>query len=618
MHDKKDLPNNLSTPLSKILIAYIKNNSKNCRNNYKLANTQQFCPFEVKWEDKCHWCVFKRMTPLTEKMPVFRFSGSDNDDKDQKNFWRLYFSVNFKVTARVIDYFKLELVAYDHGHGLQSMYEGVEIKKRTDRRFGKSVKLIEKQSSSDTHMGSSLTSSSTASKRKIEDHPDNSVTVSPEVQAIQKVIKLNDSCQNALYKIYNILKQIHTDQMTKKPYLDGIFENPTYLFKRLGVSPNRNIDSIELISIETYRDPLTKGIQFHNPLVAQPQRPHQHGSTSSPNATSAKNIINQMDNFSPLKITSHLHSFMLAIIRLFSNTSSIGDGRGQIATCAIQMISIAVRNLEAARNAKSNLNSYDRQKVSEALQKNLYDTTNFIEKIDKAMVTLQFLWSFDHITGKFYLNHQAHFSFETLKTKIFLKLEESAAAKFISDLYITAKTLSARPKFQLLLMVMLHADEIMNHRLKFLYDRQRAEENYFTLKDRNFLETQFQTNSLIMDAFRNLVPHFDLTDTMLTLKYLIPQAVEMELFMLSEVSKKEITEKTSYSFLQKCWVSKGNTGPHGAVGCSKFLKTPWYHIWLLSYLLKKWFLGRLPKDSGHSIEKKRPHFNFWLPRDFPR
>ena len=41
-----------------------------------------------------------------------------------------------------------------------------------------------------------------------------------------------------------------------------------------------------------------------------------------------------------------------------------------------------------------------------------------IQKIDRHSMVLQFLWTFDPILGRFYLNENYYFNFETLKTKI--------------------------------------------------------------------------------------------------------------------------------------------------------------------------------------------------------
>ena len=178
--------------------------------------------------------------------------------------------------------------------------------------------------------------------------------------------------------------------------------------------------------------------------------------------------------------------------------------------------------------------------------------TNMLNIIEGFSMTLQFLWNFDHQSNKFYLSEQAHFSFETLKTKILFfysrnNLPQLEAEIFVRNLYNVAKTLSMRPKFQLILISLYYIDLVMLDITIPLFREQTNLINYFTRNEIDLLNFNIEKNNTMMVLLEKLLVHFDLYKAFQILKDVIPRAVEMELFMLSKVSKQAL-------LTNKCWI----------------------------------------------------------------
>ena len=167
-----------------------------------------------------------------------------------------------------------------------------------------------------------------------------------------------------------------------------------------------------------------------------------------------------------------------------------------------------------------------------------------MEQYEQQSMTLQFLWSFDHRTGKFFLNEHAFFSFSTIKTKIIFYFTQKhgktldQAEKFINDLYFVSKSLSMRPKFQLILISLSYmAYSALTNVVLPVFKEQCEIPNYFTNVQKNLLEEKNSRKFILLQLMKILLVHFDLHVTFDVLKDLVPRAVEMELFILSDSSK---------------------------------------------------------------------------------
>ena len=186
-----------------------------------------------------------------------------------------------------------------------------------------------------------------------------------------------------------------------------------------------------------------------------------------------------------------------------------------------------------------------------------------VDSIDNITLTIQFLWTFDHVKGRFYLNEYAYFSFETLKTKIYFYFSHNSAAdatsasqgikkplqeaeKFILKLYNISKLLSTRPKFQLILLTILYSiDASMQGQPLTSYLRspglqgqlgQLGQAYYFTKEQYQVLseyEEKRMVNLALVRDLKRFAVHFDLKDIYDGLCEIIPKAIEMDLFVLS-------------------------------------------------------------------------------------
>ena len=181
-------------------------------------------------------------------------------------------------------------------------------------------------------------------------------------------------------------------------------------------------------------------------------------------------------------------------------------------------------------------------------EKQLWKCLDMMDKLEQHSLTIQFLWSFDHNNGKFYWNEHAYFSFSTLKTKILFYYSQrqsssstskrkDEADKFISDLYLVSKSLSNRPKFQLILISIAYLGYWATKYVIPLFQEQKEVKGYFHDHEIKSIEAKNERKFLVSKFLWRLLVHFEMDGIFEAMKELIPKAVEMELFVLSDSSR---------------------------------------------------------------------------------
>ena len=317
-----DLPTILSPKYAKVLAEYIKKEYE-CGSGTLLSsaeNSESFCSMSVVWHEKCKWCIFKKMTPLVCKIPVFRYSNNWNE----REFWKQFFSFNLLIVEQVLELLKEP--------ALEPSEE------------------MEDSSTCMTH-SPSVPSPATCKTRRssINDSAIEDLPTEVDTSECLKVpnpkhlnMPMEDLNLSILQNYYNAFKQIHLDQINCCYYLEGMFENPTYLFRRFG----RFIDSKELLSIESYKP--KKGL-YNNGNKMQEQEELDYDNiinywTSRSNWNNNKSVsvnrffeneentgcmslsckdsntltdrLKRLTNFLPLKVTRHVHTFAKIMLNL--------------------------------------------------------------------------------------------------------------------------------------------------------------------------------------------------------------------------------------------------------------------------------------------------------------
>ena len=592
--DPKNIKNTQSTIQAKnyasILIKYIQATQK-CPNNYKVSDLSQKCIYTFVWQEKCEWCLFKKMTPLIGKIPIFRYS--TEGFKPYFMLWKEFFSVNSLICSRVVEYFK----NLDSGSQLDRDHRnagaGCDLDDQTDtdsdltnidRNHDRDQEIcVEEMSVDESWKQYNL-------QKDIQDI-DNVNKISKEFKTrynkkeintyginhtnIEKIeiMYKNDAHMKSLRKLYSAFNQINQDQLNSSFYLEGMFENPSYIFNKFGRELTQ-LSSKELVSIETPKN-LAPGLTQNSFLgfwdsqhvtnmevVGDFEDFGRHALQSSCSNTSTTTTTNtcwsrkKINNYHPLKISVHVHKFAQILINTVSMDGleragnktqeilqNVGGVERIIVTPGIQVISWAI----------SKLNSIQYRNIfgSEFLYKNVLNSLQIINVVGNTTLQLQFLWNFDHQTGRFYLNEHAHFSFETLKTKIKFYhnskgLEQREAENFILQLYTVAKTLSMRPKFQLILISLAFAGHTMLCCTRPIFHEQCQVSGYYTKSEIESLNIKLHIYNRCLNLYTELLNTFELTEIFSILKDLIPKAIQMELFLLSNVSKQAIFKDVAW------------------------------------------------------------------------
>ena len=188
---------------SKVITDFFSTGSKKiplkCPNDYKITNNNQVCKYKFLWQSRCGMCILKSISPLVSKIPGFR-SNSNNQ--------ALIIFKNKDLNSRICG----EILASFNGKSLSSSQ--VQVTKGTSK------------------------------PRSIPLHVDRDVDI-PIVKSRPIVYHIpNSGDVFKIQKIYNLLKQVHQDQIDTSFYLSGIFENATYYCSRA-------TNPLELISVES-------------------------------------------------------------------------------------------------------------------------------------------------------------------------------------------------------------------------------------------------------------------------------------------------------------------------------------------------------------------------------
>ena len=498
-----------------------------CKNDYKLSDLNTTCSFNVKRSFKCSLCIFKRMLYLTKKMPVFRYSSKDFSG--HINLWKHFFSYNAMICQVIIDKFEIDMD--DDSSGDQDEDEDMDVDLCVD---------IEVEDGQERDRGRSR-----GRNRDLDqDDQDTIEDITNELQTLEVApFKIPPEVENTVFnesfqKLYQVFRQIHTDQQNSCFYLEGIYENPSFLIKKYGA----NIDSKELISITSCR---SSKINENNIMNYWDDSDFKFlefiGDYSF--------VKEKIKDYLPLKTSQSLFLFFrIALLHVSPDKKAVVGHTGT------RLVSLAIEKYLNSTSKNLSLH-YD----------NLLKSAELLTIMEEHSVTLQFLWSFDHKTGKFYLNEHSHFDFNTIKTKILFYYSQNNAKnaatnehneqneqsrsqqdkdrieaeiqKFILDLYTVSKSLSMRPKFQLVLISLAYMVYASLKYMKPLYVSQTSIDGYFTP------EQNYRTSERICKAYylasvlKKFLVYFDLNNVMDILEYLIPKAVKMDLFVLSDSTK---------------------------------------------------------------------------------
>jgi len=171
----------------------------------------------------------------------------------------------------------------------------------------------------------------------------------------------------------------------------------------------------------------------------------------------------------------------------------------------------------------------DRKKCGE----NLLNNMALIKVFQQHLVTFKFLFCFDHRCGKFYLNEYSHFNLATLKTKILFYFNERGNVEeydnFVNNLYSVSKQLSARPKFQLALVCLCYMITMQTDIMVPVLTKQFDQRDEITNLENRVGNLRNLKSNLV-----KLLVQFDLFDIFSGLLEIIPKAVEMQLFLMSD------------------------------------------------------------------------------------
>ena len=174
-----------------------------CPNKYKPTLYDKICPYEFAWQQRCQWCVSKRMLPLVNKFPMVKYC--HNAYKQDYSFWQKLSAVNESVRQSFVEKY---------------------ISANTNEE---KISHLENRN----HQVTSASPISIISKNNLSN----------------SIARLSDNNTQQLQQstqIYKILRQIHQDQMNSCFYLDGMFENAKYYSKK-----SIGCQAQELISIKT-------------------------------------------------------------------------------------------------------------------------------------------------------------------------------------------------------------------------------------------------------------------------------------------------------------------------------------------------------------------------------
>ena len=209
------------------------------------------------------------------------------------------------------------------------------------------------------------------------------------------------------------------------------------------------------------------------------------------------------------------------------------------------LLTFALKKYPSIKSEYLNGDGFSSTSSNSILQKdlnNLIKCLNIVDIMEHHSVTIQFLWSFDYRSGKFILNEHAHFGFNTLKTKIFFHYNQhkrpiSESEKFISDLYSISKSLSSRPKFQIILISVAYLGFWAIQYVIPIFKEQCEIKGYFSEEQVEGITEKNRKKHVLMDFFWKLMVHFEVADIFKTLIDIVPKAVEMELFILTNSCK---------------------------------------------------------------------------------
>ena len=401
-----------------------------CKNRFRITDLTTFCSLD-NGENRCCCCVFKKMLIILRKMTIFRLSKRDK-------FLDKFFILNDDICQLLIDKF-------------------TEIKLEDSRSDCDIISLsIDSEKAVDIH---------------VNEHDEKAIQSLQKVQSpYNQIISRQDN------KFYNIFKQIHIDDCNKCNYLEFIFESYSYLFHR-GYAPHSHNeeDSVELLSIESN----VKVSKFNSEGNTIPENEdlHIYITNSSrisqiESLTGLNSLKREINTYIPRELFQKMADFIAVFVQMIYEyipgkwAAGSNEKMKQGKFCPYQIFNLCIRKYLTLlkQNEASGVKSESRDLVVHDQSKDkslslVYYLWCVIEDytyLRQQLITLSFLWSYDHRSGKFYLNKQAYFSIISLKTKIMTyfsanKLQDCEA--FISDLMTLARALSAKPKFQLVLIV---------------------------------------------------------------------------------------------------------------------------------------------------------------------
>ena len=347
----------------------------------------------------------------------------------------------------------------------------------------------------------------------------------------------------AIQKLFNMFHQVHQDHINSCFYLEGMYENATYFLNRLE-------DSYELISVSSHERKQVKNVFDKKALIRYVNSDFDMLDFGRGHEWDFNFMTGKIRSYLPLKPIQRLFIFLRISTALITHPD--------------QTSQVLNRNPVGSRLTQLAIQKYKTASPEDTAMyyENLIKTMNIMEDYENHSLTLKFLWSFDYRSGNFFLNENAYFNLKTIEsrvltyynrkfqtgskpesgseTKIVKNAENLSRMKneFISNLYCISKSLSTKPKFQLILISLAYMTfGATKYIIPFFDYQNKTFENYFSPEQVKVISQANDLKVSLLEFLKRLLVHFNLFDMYHVLTDIIPKAVEMELFILSEPTR---------------------------------------------------------------------------------
>ena len=515
----------------------------------------------------CKWCIFKKVLFLVKKMTCFKLNNNDAD-------------------AHLKDFYKCnEFIC-------QNVIEELDLGKDN---LQKNEQSLPSPSSSEEN----------DKCRSVEIIPLNQTKLQTHTETLSKTL-------------FKMFKQFHQDDINSCNYLIEMFESLNSLAKKSENyrSSMMSTDSIEIVAL-TQAEPFSIGksmldrkeqadnisdwLPYWSAVDAIKMDDNLH--SGSPHSF----LKNNMNDHLPLKKYQKYRLFIKVLMSLvfdcvpetllrgnrgncdsFMNSNEFSDPSSELGLpqnqinflCiyreGINMVMKCVyenTKYTAAGNNDIILNEAKKSIPNEYFKMMM----EYYKKLKLQLITLQFLWSYDHRYERFYLNENVYFSLNTLKRKIefyFAKkldathitsssstfdtketlqaLKESK--KFIQNLQFISKNLSSKPKFLLIIITLTY---ILKHHTEFYRElcSNLTFDKFMKTPPLVYLREYSEKAEVTLISLYQILTYFEMYDIYKIMHNFVDDAGNMELFLLSSSNAENVEWQKAFerSFFMKLY-----------------------------------------------------------------